>query len=1486
MKKKIFKRTLSALLAVVMVFLMIPFSVFVINADEYIQDERIEKYRLDAINGKLSNQELFNYIEQEFNTDRINVTTEKTVLQKNLTATKTTLKIAAAATKMIGNFIAPGAGTIAGGAVGAVGDMAGSFVEKESIEQLEEAIGDLSIQLEGVSAQIAAMTAENRTNLNHIQNYWTNQNAYQAYAGIIKEFSSPKDGNDRFGQYRDYYSWREKLHTVLKGLLAEQTRENYDDLYEISILSDQLYSYLMPVEGNLPANETLQELLYRYILLKGKSGEYANFSQDIEMCTQYVLDWYSTYELAQMCLTMCHIYQANEVLKAIEPELITDSTSYYTENGTRIYFNSEIKAFLEDPHKNTNAVKAELAKFFARILALDESFLYHSGDANITDNLLYYVQYQEIFSEPVYLALTVTKWGEEEGYTRVNNTVSPGDELYLNSFPEILTKVFNPSLITYRSSDETIATVSNQGEVVVGDKYGEVTLYMLYDGKEVYHMELKVTSRKLSGGMGSETAPYLITNWDQIKTIADTEEFYNSKNIHFKIVNDICAKGASFSGIPSFNGTFDGNEKKVYGLKSENGNIGGFIRVVNSDAVVKNLILGNSDSEISVYNNYSVLITANSNAYDEVNAGGIAGGNFGFILNCRVEDSYIYSTNSMDRKKDHTIYCHAGGIAAYNYGKIYNCMVNNTYVGGYATTQKDASPAGVVSEVGGISGWCPGEVIGCEIYDNYLYVYSYSRDSSWSNAGRAIVRSGVVAGCSDSRGQIKENYATNVAFEWHVDGDKSEYLVQEWVACPNGATLTDNRIERKSQTPTPDSSPSTGGLAMEDITEYYENEVFYKYMTYKTGVAPEYREETIHQYPISTHRLNVENRKVIILTPISGTTMYQKTQKTISIIPKAIEELLIYNQPNEDVVEVQNHIPSFEGLKLAAMYNDGTVILLDEEAYFAQYSFATEGKVVATFTFDGKSVSITKDVEAMEHELPDRWTDLNATQHKKNCQICDGSVYENHVYGDCLQYSSSQHKRICMCGRIEYFDHNWNEGVSDGSDRVIYTCTDCGATKTGTVIGNHTFGDWTNKNSLRHQRVCLECGEIEQSEHNWDEGTVTKEATCKETGTLRRTCIDCHTAIKNETIPKTHRVNTWTYHTSTRHKGLCISCGGLQYADHQLISVSGYNETTHSGICICGNTVSVSHDWDEGVVTVAPTHTAEGVLTKHCACGATTTEAIEKTTDHSFGAWTQHNDLQHKHTCGCGLSEYEDHGWSAWTVTVEPTYTTEGERQRSCSSCTAVESEAIDILVIPENAPYITVESKNANVGQTVTVPIILRNNPGVSSMRITVTYNGDVLKLTNVAYNAAMGGQSVAPENIDALDGSVILYWVAGFSDYTEDCVFATLTFAVSDEAVSGESTVISVDYDEEDIFDAEEENVTFFCEEGIISFRSHIPGDINGDGSVTTKDVTRLMKYLADWDVEVNEAALDVNGDGQVTTKDTTRLMKYLAGWGVDIY
>ncbi len=62
---------------------------------------------------------------------------------------------------------------------------------------------------------------------------------------------------------------------------------------------------------------------------------------------------------------------------------------------------------------------------------------------------------------------------------------------------------------------------------------------------------------------------------------------------------------------------------------------------------------------------------------------------------------------------------------------------------------------------------------------------------------------------------------------------------------------------------------------------------------------------------------------------------------------------------------------------------------------------------------------------------------------------------------------------------------------------------------------------------------------------------------------------------------------------------------------------------------------------------------------------------------------------------------------------------------------------------------------------------------------------------------------------------------------------------------------------------------------------------GDVDGDGSVTPKDVTMLRRYLAGgWGVNVDEEDADVDGDGKVTPKDVTMLRRYLAGgWNVTL-
>ena len=65
-----------------------------------------------------------------------------------------------------------------------------------------------------------------------------------------------------------------------------------------------------------------------------------------------------------------------------------------------------------------------------------------------------------------------------------------------------------------------------------------------------------------------------------------------------------------------------------------------------------------------------------------------------------------------------------------------------------------------------------------------------------------------------------------------------------------------------------------------------------------------------------------------------------------------------------------------------------------------------------------------------------------------------------------------------------------------------------------------------------------------------------------------------------------------------------------------------------------------------------------------------------------------------------------------------------------------------------------------------------------------------------------------------------------------------------------------------------------------------THTPGDINGDGRVSNRDLTRLAQYLAGKVVQYVPGSLDVNGDGKVNNRDLTRLAQYRAGKSVELY
>ena len=187
---------------------------------------------------------------------------------------------------------------------------------------------------------------------------------------------------------------------------------------------------------------------------------------------------------------------------------------------------------------------------------------------------------------------------------------------------------------------------------------------------------------------------------------------------------------------------------------------------------------------------------------------------------------------------------------------------------------------------------------------------------------------------------------------------------------------------------------------------------------------------------------------------------------------------------------------------------------------------------------------------------------------------------------------------------------------------------------------------------------------------------------------------------------------------------------------------------------------------------------------------------------------------------------------------------------------------------------------------------ISVSNNTGFANLGLEVTYERE-LTLVDVKANNGIGATFTSAQNLDVYPYN-FSFDSSSDVEYNGDLV--TLTFEIPEHTQAGEYFVdvdfykgrngdyvdgVSVNYDEE------YDSLDLRYEGGCVTVYDYLPGDINGDGVVTNKDGTALLRYLAGWEItDIDENALDTDGDGTVTNKDGTRLLRYLAGWDVEVH
>ena len=122
--------------------------------------------------------------------------------------------------------------------------------------------------------------------------------------------------------------------------------------------------------------------------------------------------------------------------------------------------------------------------------------------------------------------------------------------------------------------------------------------------------------------------------------------------------------------------------------------------------------------------------------------------------------------------------------------------------------------------------------------------------------------------------------------------------------------------------------------------------------------------------------------------------------------------------------------------------------------------------------------------------------------------------------------------------------------------------------------------------------------------------------------------------------------------------------------------------------------------------------------------------------------------------------------------------------------------------------PTFVVGNATASNGDTVQIPISVVNNPGIASIVIQASYDESILTLSEVSFNDEIKGNTMISQT---LTSPIELRWLVGISEVQGDFMFATLTFEVSNTALSNDETSIIVTYSEDEVYNLAEENIPF---------------------------------------------------------------------------
>ena len=390
--------------------------------------------------------------------------------------------------------------------------------------------------------------------------------------------------------------------------------------------------------------------------------------------------------------------------------------------------------------------------------------------------------------------------------------------------------------------------------------------------------------------------------------------------------------------------------------------------------------------------------------------------------------------------------------------------------------------------------------------------------------------------------------------------------------------------------------------------------------------------------------------------------------------------------------------------------------------------------------------------------------------------------------------------------------------------------------------------------------------------------TVTTKPTVSATGKLTGTCSKC-SGTTTVTLPK---LSTTDYSYKVTKAATCTAAGTGRYT---------WKTTTYGSFYFDVSIAKLGNSYTAKVT--APTCTAQGYTTHTCSrCTDSYKDTYTSATGHSYSykaskAPTTSATGALTGTCSkCSgtttvtLPKLNTTDYT-YKVTKEPSYSATGTGRYTWKT-TTYGSFYFNITLdkLTTNAKY-SITSASGVVGSTVEVYVAIENNPGIISLRNTISYDTSALELIEVKDMGLLAGYTTPSAT---LTSPYTVRWADSLATANNmaNGRIVKLTFKITDDAESGEYLVRVTHVESRNVSGSK---VTFAEGSAYITVFDYLIGDVDNDGEVTDWDAILLNRYLAGWGTEINLHAADVDGDGEVSDWDAILLERYLAGWDIQL-